>query len=125
MPPLHPAFVHFPIALIVFSFIADLLGRIFASRSLRAAGFWSLLTGGLFAVITAATGYWDMKRDALGETYKYVDFHMDVGWILLGTAIVLLLWRWVAYARRDVSPGIPYLILALLLAGLTLFQGWY
>ena len=27
MPPLHPAFVHFPIALVAFSFIADLLGR--------------------------------------------------------------------------------------------------
>ncbi len=28
MPPLHPAFVHFPIALVVFSFLADALGRL-------------------------------------------------------------------------------------------------
>jgi hypothetical protein len=28
MPPLHPAFVHFPIALVAFSFVTDLLGRL-------------------------------------------------------------------------------------------------
>ena len=28
MAPLHPAFVHFPIALVAFSFITDLLGRL-------------------------------------------------------------------------------------------------
>ena len=28
MAPLHPAFVHFPIALVVFSFVTDLLGRL-------------------------------------------------------------------------------------------------
>jgi uncharacterized membrane protein len=39
--------------------------------------------------------------------------------------VVLTAWRWFAYARRELSPGIPYLIAALLVVGLTLFQGWY
>jgi len=125
MPPLHPAFVHFPIALVVFSFITDLLGRLFNKITLRAAGFWCLLGALIFGAITFATGYFDMKRDALGETFKYVDFHMDVGWVLVGTVVVLTLWRWLAYFRRDLSPGIPYLIVALMVMGLTLFQGWY
>jgi hypothetical protein len=43
MPPLHPAFVHFPIALVAFSFVTDLLGRLLNQPSLRAAGFWSLI----------------------------------------------------------------------------------
>src|SRR5438128_8848406 len=113
MPPLHPAFVHFPIALVAFSFIADLLGRLLGRQSLRAAGFWSLVGAVVGGAAAAAAGYYDMKRDTLGETYRYVDFHMDVGWVLLGSVAILLLWRWLAYARRDTTPGSPYLIAAL------------
>jgi len=39
--------------------------------------------------------------------------------------VVLTLWRWLVYAQRDISPGYLYLIAALLVMGLTLFQGWY
>jgi uncharacterized membrane protein len=125
MPPLHPALVHFPIALVGFSFVTDLLGRLLNRPSLRAAGFWSLIGALLTGVVTAATGYYDFGRDTLGETYRYVDFHMDVGWILLGCVAGLTAWRWFAYARRDLSPGLPYLLGALVVVGLTLFQGWY
>jgi uncharacterized membrane protein len=127
MAPLHPAFVHFPIALVVFSFIADLLGRLFNKPSLRSAGFWSLIGALVFGAITAATGYYDMTRTrgVLGDTFRYVDFHEDVGFILVGAVIVLTAWRWFVYARKDRSPGIPYLIAALLVMGLVLFQGWY
>lgn len=126
MAPLHPAFVHFPIALVVFSFLTDLLGRLSGRVSLRAAGFWSLIGALVFGAITAATGYYDFTRDALGaETSRYADFHMDVGWILVGCVVVLTVWRWLVYARRNLSPGWIYLLAALLVMGLTLFQGWY
>jgi uncharacterized membrane protein len=126
MPPLHPAFVHFPIALVVFSFITDLLGRLFGRASLRAAGFWCLLGALIFGAIAATTGYIDFTRDSLGtDTARYADFHMDVGWVLVGAVVVLTLWRWLVYARRDISPGYLYLVAALLVMGLTLFQGWY
>jgi uncharacterized membrane protein len=125
MPPLHPAFVHFPIALIVFSLIADLLGWLLNKPSLRATGFWCLIGALLFGAITAITGYSDFTRDALGETARYADFHMDVGFVLVGAVVVLTLWRWLGYFRRDRAPGVGYLIAALLVAGLTLFQGWY
>jgi len=125
MPPLHPAVLHFPIALVVFSFVADLLGRLLDNPSLRSAGFWSLVGALLGGAIAAATGYYDFTRDTLGDTARYVDFHQDVGFILVGTLVVLTLWRWLAYARRDRTPGIPYLAAALLVLGLTLFQGWY
>lgn len=127
MAPLHPALVHFPIALVVFSFITDLLGRLTRRPSLRAAGFWTLVGALVFGAITAATGYYDMTRTrgVLGETFRYVDFHQDMGWILVGAVVVLTAWRWLVYARRDLTPGIPYLIAALLVMGLVLFQGWY
>lgn len=125
MPPLHPALIHFPIALVVFSFVADLLGRIFNRSSLRAAAFWSLIGALIGGAAAAASGYFDLTRDALGDTARYADFHQDVGWILVGCVVVLTAWRYLAYARRDRAPGIIYLIAVLLVTGLTLFQGWY
>jgi uncharacterized membrane protein len=127
MPPLHPAFVHFPIALVVFSFITDLLNRLFKKPSLRATGSWSLLGALVFGAITAGTGYYDMvrTRPVLGDTFRYVDFHMDIGWILVGAVAVLTAWRWLVYARRDRTPGVLYLVAAVLVMGLVLFQGWY
>jgi len=89
MPPLHPALVHFPIALVSFSFITDLLGRLFNRSSLRAAAFWTLIGALIGGACAAAAGYYDMTRDTLGETYKYVDFHQDMGWILVGAVAVL------------------------------------
>jgi uncharacterized membrane protein len=125
MPPLHPAFVHFPIALVALSFVADLLGRWFKKPSLRATGFWSLIAALLTGAVAAVTGYFDFTRDTLGDTARYVDFHMDLGWILVACIVVLTLWRVLVYARRDSPPGTIYLIAALLVLGLTLFQGWY
>ncbi|PYS31955.1 MAG: hypothetical protein DMF75_13290 [Acidobacteria bacterium] len=125
MPPLHPALVHFPIALVSFSFITDLLGRLFNRSSLRAAAFWTLIGALIGGACAAVAGYYDMTRDTLGETYKYVDFHQDMGWILVGAVAVLTLWRWLVYARRERPPGMIYLIAALLVLGLTLFQGWF
>jgi uncharacterized membrane protein len=125
MPPLHPALVHFPIALVVFSFVTDLLGRLLNKPSLRAAGFWSLIGALVTGAVAAAAGYYDFSRAALGETAAYVDFHMDIGWILVGCVVGLTAWRWLVYVRRDTPPGLPYLIAAFLLVGLTLFQGWY
>jgi len=126
MPPLHPAFVHFPIALVVVSFLADLLGRLFNKPSLRWTGLWALIAALLFGSITAATGYWDWVRlgGVLGETNRYVDFHFDVGLVLVGAVIVLTIWR-IIYSRRDRQPGVLYLIAMLLATGLVLFQGWY
>lgn len=125
MPPLHPAIVHFPIAFVMLSFISDLLGRWLNKPSLRAAGFWSLVGAVVGGIIAAATGYWDMTRDTLGETDRYVDFHMDIGWILLGSVAVLFLWRWLMYQRRQTAPHALYLVVAFIVLCLTLFQGWY
>ena len=125
MPPLHPAFVHFPIALVTLSFISDVLGRYLDKRSLRATAFWSLLGAVLGGILAAATGYWDMTRDTLGETDRYVDFHMDFGWILLGVVAALFVWRWFIYERRDLVPHALYLVVAFLVICLTFFQAWY
>jgi uncharacterized membrane protein len=124
MPPLHPAVIHFPIALVVVSLLFDLLGRWLNKESLRGAAFWCLLGALLGGAAAAASGYFDYSRAALGDTSRYVQFHMYIGWVLVACVIVLTIWRWRIFARTTTTPTV-YLIAALLVAGLTLFQGWY
>ena len=49
---------------------------------------------------------------------------MDVGIVLIVAVVLLTAWRWWIRHRESVT-GAPYLILAGLVLGLTLFQGWY
>jgi uncharacterized membrane protein len=124
VPPLHPALVHFPIALIAFSFLLEVLARLFNKEALRGAAFWCLLGALVGGAATAASGYFDYSRDALGETARYVQFHMYIGWVLVVSVIALTVWRW-RISTRSNQTSISYLIAALLVVGLTLFQSWY
>ncbi len=56
MPPVHPAIVHFPVALVALSVVADLFGYLRDSASLRAAGWWALLGAGIDAALAVVTG---------------------------------------------------------------------
>ena len=125
MPPLHPALVHFPIALITISVLADLLGRIFRNAAMRSAAWWTLMGGTVGAAVSVPLGYFDMNRASLtAETHAFVDLHLNVGWLLLIAVVGLTLWRahFHTYWERPVRWS--YLATALLVLGLTLFQGW-
>ena len=126
LPPIHPALVHLPLGLVVLSFVADFVAKVSPRESLRHVGFWSLLLALLGAAATIAAGYWDMDRAALNaETHEYVHLHLRIGWMLGGALIVLAIWRWRIrqQARRAVTA--PYLVAALVVFALTMFQGWY
>lgn len=126
LPPMHPALVHLPIAFVVLSVVADLLGKITHRPSLRHVGLWSLFAAVFSAGVTIATGYWDMNRAALAhETHAYVDLHLKLGWALAGVLIVLSVWRWRIrqQARRVVTA--PYAVAAITALALTMFQGWF
>lgn len=126
LPPMHPALVHLPLAFVVLSFVADLAAKMTRRESLRHVGLWSLLAALVGGVATIAAGYWDMNRAALNsDTHEYVDLHLKIGWSLAGGLVILSIWRWRIrqQARRVVTA--PYLIAALVVFGLTMFQGWY
>lgn len=126
LPPVHPAIVHLPIALVVLAFAADLLARWTRRESLRFVGFWSILFAFASGAVTIAAGYWDLDRAALTpETRMFVDLHLKVGWTLFACLFVLSIWRWRIrqQARRVVTK--PYLLASALVFALTMFQGWY
>jgi uncharacterized membrane protein len=54
---IHPALVHFPIALLPASLAADTVGRLTGDRRALAAGRWGLALTGASGVVTGAAGF--------------------------------------------------------------------
>lgn len=124
--PIHPAIVHFPIALVVCAFVADVIAFRTGSTFWRAVGFWSWLAAAVTAALAVVAGYYDMNRAALGEEAEsLVHLHLRIGWTLLVALVLLALWRWRIEARAARRPSALYLLAALLAVGLMAFQGWY
>lgn len=128
--PIHPAVVHLPIALVLLSVAADLSARLSKSERRRAAfrtvGYWSLMAGLAGAGLAIAAGYLDLHRAALNATtLSFVQLHLTIGWILALCLVVLSAWRWLIWHRGQMTINTAYLAGALLVLGITLFQGWY
>jgi uncharacterized membrane protein len=122
--PVHPILVHFPIALLVTSFIADAAYWITSFSTLRHAGFWMLVAASLTGALTVAAGMFDMRRAALdGPVHERVHRHMWVGIVLYAVICALTLWRWSFFAP-DMRITVLYLDFALLAVALAAFQGW-
>lgn len=125
MPPIHPAIVHYPIALVTLSVIADLLGYLTDSPSLQAAGTWALFGAGAGAAVAIIAGLIDMNREKIKTApHKRVQFHMKVGFVLFAAIAGLTIWRWVISLDPHHGLGWTYLIPAFVVLALTFFQGW-
>ncbi len=126
LPPIHPAIVHFPIALIIVAFFADLFFRKSQRPSLRNFGFGCLLAALGLGVVTLIAGYYDMVRLPLTEpSHDYVHIHMYTGFALAAVLIALTFWRWRILRSSAQMVSGSYLGLGIVLLALTLFQGWY
>ena len=125
MPPVHPAIVHYPIALITLSVVADLFGFTFGSQSLQNAGWWALLGAAFGAAMTIVTGLFDMNREKIeDDAHGRVHFHMKVGIALFAAINAVTIWRWLIYTGSRYGLGWGYLIVAFVVLALTFFQGW-
>ena len=125
MPPIHPAVVHYPIALMTLSVIADLLGYFTNNPTLQATGTWALLGAGIGAAVAIIAGLIDMKRAKMKPaTHERVHNHMKVGLTLFAAIIGLTIWRWIITLDPHHGLGWSYLIPAFVVLALTLFQGW-
>ncbi|HKR59188.1 MAG TPA: DUF2231 domain-containing protein [Pyrinomonadaceae bacterium] len=125
MPPVHPAVVHYPIALMTLSVSADLLGYLSDSPTLQATGTWALLGAGIGAAVAIIAGLFDMKRAKIKHAaHERVHVHMKVGFTLFVAIVGLTIWRWVVTLDPHHGLGWSYLIAAFLVLALTFFQGW-
>jgi uncharacterized membrane protein len=99
VPNVHMVVVHFPIALLPISLGCDLVGWLFGSRELNAAGRWTLWLG----TVAAGVAVWSGIEGA-DDVHPYVTdaaealmaSHMTLQLGTLGAALGLSLWRLVA-----------------------------
>ena len=129
MTPLHPAAVHFPIALAVLSVGADALGWALSGRaiasSLFAAGWLALGGAAVSAVVAIALGIRDMRRATIAEeVHTHVHHHMRVGFSVFGALALLFGWRMSQVLAGHSSVGLVYLLAGAAILALVGYQGW-
>ncbi len=120
MPPVHPALVHYPVALAATSVIADTVAAAINVPALLILGQWGMAIAAVGAAIAAPAGYFDMKRgDLAHETHELVHLHMKSGLVLVVVLAIAALWRW-----SLAEPTLLYFVFAwIVLAGVAL-QAW-
>lgn len=128
MKPIHPLLVHFPIALLVFSVVADGLGYFLRLDSFASAGWWTMLATAASACVTVAAGLFDMRRAHHAgilseEVHHRVHRHMYVGVALLVVILGLALWRWTLFDGNRTVPML-YLDAGAVTLALAVLQGW-
>jgi uncharacterized membrane protein len=85
----HPMIVHFPIALIMAGFLAEVVSLFFKSeKCLSKAGFYLLLLGTLSAVVAWSTGKLFTNEPTQGPVMQIFELHETGGLI---TMILMLL----------------------------------
>ena len=97
----HPMLVHFPIALVVFGFIADFATLYFKKEAcLSKLGFYLLLAGTLMAALALTTGAL-FTEEMSGAAGAIKDTHEDFAWITLGLLILTSILRIILQKKEN------------------------
>jgi len=110
---LHPMLVHFPIALIVFGFIADTVLILFRKEAgLSKFGFYLLIFGTLSALATLLSGalFTAEMTDAAGVVK---DTHELFAWITVGSLVVLSAFRIFLKTQNKETTNLKWIAFAL------------
>lgn len=109
---LHPMIVHFPIALIIFGFLAELSRRIFKKEVwLSKAGFYLLIFGTLAAIVALLTGEL-FTSEMSGAAGAMKEKHELFAWITVGLLITTSVLRIVLNAMRTEKSILRFLAFA-------------
>lgn len=118
---LHPAAVHFPIALLTVGFAGALAGLLSERWSKRAdAVSWLLWLGTASAWVALALGLVAEKyAPHVPPAWETLELHETLGWWTAGVATALSIWRW----RWPERWLVPFLLTWAMLVGLVLWTG--
>lgn len=112
---IHPMAVHFPIALIVFGFIVEILALfITQERCLPRFGFYLQIVGTLSLLVAWATGYF-LTGPNYGESDFLLKNHQLFALLTIGSMVSALAFRlFLMYAKKE-DGQLKYLMLSLYL----------
>ena len=93
--PNHPAFVHFPLALLAAAFFFELLGLVFKKPAFHDIGRANLFLGTVAALVAVGTGLWGegLLDPVPPKLEALVDQHKFLGMLTASGAVMLSMWR--------------------------------
>jgi uncharacterized membrane protein len=110
---IHPMLVHFPIALVMVGFIADLVPMIIKKEiCLSRAGFYLLLLGTLSAIAAATSGalFTDEKAGVAGEIQETHEMFAIITIVILSVASLIRIYMEV---KKVENKNLKWTVLAL------------
>ena len=102
---LHPMIVHFPIALIIVGFIAEVISLFFKSeKCLSKTGFYLMMLGTLAAIAAWSTGQLFTDHPDEGEILPVFAIHRLGAWITMIVMIIGSAFRiWLMVKKKEES----------------------
>lgn len=105
---LHPMLVHFPIALVVFGFLADIASLIYKKEvCLSKVGFYLLIIGTLAAIATWLSGIL-FTADMSGAAGTVRDTHELFAWITVGLLLTTSILRIILLVKKIEASGLKW-----------------
>ncbi|HEY3371558.1 MAG TPA: DUF2231 domain-containing protein [Prolixibacteraceae bacterium] len=110
---LHPMLVHFPIALVLFGFIAECASLYFKKEIyLSTLGFYLLTTGTLMALFTLLSGAL-FTAEMTGAAAPVKETHETFAWVTMGILLVASALRIFLKIRNTENVNLKWLAFAL------------
>lgn len=100
MESLHPALVHFPIALLTAAFLVETLALALGKPAWHRISLWNLGLGTVGAAAAVITGRLaESAAKHTPEIHGVMELHERLGYVVLGLAGLVLAWRLLARDR--------------------------
>src|SRR5688572_5385091 len=125
MIKLHPAIVHFPVALISVAAIFAVLSLFRNKDFFKKIAFWNLFIGTIGALAAVLSGLMELKHlvhdDAI---HTILEKHEYTGFAILILSLTLLTWYWIRknkFGQKEYTAWVLFLVLGLLMVT---YQGY-
>jgi uncharacterized membrane protein len=121
--PVHPIIVHFVIAMVVFSFLFDVVGYFFHNHRLFEVSFWNMFVASVSIFLAVIFGQFEAGlANAYPVAQPVLNVHTLTGWSLAAILVAVTAWRFVIRASNPLKVPPAYLGVATFLICLVSFQ---
>lgn len=123
----HAMIVHYPIALLVFSYAFFILWRAAGNKSFGQASYWSLLAGAGGALAAAISGFAAANiAPHTEQAHRILErFHQPIGLTVMSFSVALAVWGVLSRWRFSKATSAIFIAMFTALIGLLAATGYY